>query len=149
MICIAHAIRPVMLALGLLFATGCAAPGKTASEKTLYDDLGGKEGVEILTADLIREIAADPRIRGHYKDTDIGRFHHMMQLQMCETTGGGCVYPGDDMVRTHGGMNITKTEFNGGVEAMMRAMDKNKVPVATQNRVLELYAPMRSQIIGH
>ena len=45
-------------------------------------------------------------------------------------------------------MNINKTEFNGIVEALMRAMDTNKLPVSTQNRVLEIYAPMRPDIIG-
>ena len=52
-----------------------------------------------------------------------GRFYRMMQQQMCESTGGGCTYEGDDMRRTHAGMDITPTEFNAIVEALMRAMD--------------------------
>ena len=114
---------------------------------TLYDALGGAAGVEALSERFIREIAADDRIRSHYKDTDIGRFHRMMQEQMCEKTGGGCVYTGDDMRRTHGGMNITPVEFNAIVEALMRAMDARGLTVATQNRLLALYAPMYHDIV--
>ena len=122
-----------------------APPSRTAP--TLYDELGGRAGVASLTERIIREIATDERIRGHYRDSDMGRFYRMMQAQMCEVTGGGCVYEGDDMRRTHAGMNITPTEFNAIVEAMMRAMDAEDLPVAVQNRLLALYAPMREDVI--
>ena len=118
-----------------------------APADTLYAALGGAAGVEALTTQFVREIAADERIRGHYKNTDIGRFHAKVQEQMCQRTGGGCTYTGDDMRRTHGGMNITPTEFNAVVEALMRAMDARELPVGTQNRLLALYAPMREDII--
>jgi len=122
-----------------------ASPG--AGSPTLYGEIGGREGVASLTERFIREIAADDRIKSHYQDSDIGRFHRMMQLQMCERTGGGCAYTGDDMRSTHGGMNITPTEFNGIVEALMRAMDAEGLSVSTQNRLLAIYAPMREDII--
>lgn len=115
---------------------------------TLYEQLGGNAGVEQLMSDFIREIAADERIKGRYRDSDIGRFHRMMQLQMCELTNGGCRYTGDDMRRTHGGMNISRVEFNAIVEALMRAMDKNAISQGVQNRVLSLYAPMHKDIVG-
>ena len=132
---------------------GAAAGGEpalgaaTVPAPTLYDELGGASGVEALTEQFIREIAADERIRGRYRDTDIGRFHRMMKEQMCMRTGGGCEYTGDDMKRTHAGMDIQPNEFNAIVEALMRAMDEQGLPVSTQNRLLSLYAPMRAEII--
>ena len=122
-----------------------AAPSPT--EPTLYDDIGGEAGVASLVERFIREIATDDRVRGHYRDSDMGRFYRMMQQQMCESTGGGCTYEGDDMRRTHAGMDITPTEFNAIVEALMRAMDAEGLPVGVQNRLLALYAPMREDII--
>jgi len=141
--------KVLLLSVSACLLCACASPGKQHEEQSLYEKLGGEAGVNKLTSDMIREIAADDHIRGHYKDTDIGRFHTMMQLQMCEKTGGGCIYTGDDMRRVHGGMNIKKSEFNSLVEAMMRAMDKNNIPISTQNQMLEIYAPMRADIIGH
>ena len=148
-----------LCALGACAATPPADPNVAASSvepalgaaarsaPTLYDELGGADGVEALTAQFIREIAADERIRGHYRDTDIGRFHVKVQEQMCARTGGGCTYTGDDMKRTHGGMNIQPGEFNAIVEALMKAMDKRGLSVTTQNKLLALYAPMRADII--
>ncbi len=63
-------------------------------------------------------------------------------------TGGGCDYTGDDMQRTHAGMNISRVKFNAIVEALMRAMDKNDIPQGTQNRLLAIYAPMHSDIVN-
>lgn len=143
----------VLIPIAIASSTACSltsAPANTAdinSEPTLYEELGGVDGVNTLTIDLIREIAADERIKGRYKDSDIGRFHRMMNEQMCSLTGGGCTYSGDDMQRTHAGMKVTRVEFNALVEALMRAMDKNEIPQGTQNRLLELYAPMHGDIV--
>ena len=148
--------RPLLLpaaALSLAALGACAAPASVPVEArgsdapTLYAELGGEAGVAALTERFIREIATDERVRGHYRDSDMGRFYRMMQLQMCERTGGGCTYTGDDMRRTHAGMNIDPTEFNAIVEALMRAMDARGLPMATQNALLALYAPMREDII--
>lgn len=133
--------------LGLV-VSACSSTPVAPAERTLYEDLGGDTGVEKLMADFIREIAADDRIIGRYRDSDIGRFHRMMVEQMCMKTGGGCTYTGDDMQRTHAGMNINRVEFNAIVEALMRAMDSNDIPQGAQNRLLALYAPMHGDIVN-
>lgn len=128
-------------------ALGAAQRPAPAATPTLYNQLGGAAGVETLTADFIRELAADERIRSHFRDTDIGRFHEMLQEQMCVETGGDCSYTGDDMRRSHAGLDIDKVAFNAVVEALMKAMDKNDIPQGVQNQLLSRYAPMRKDII--
>ena len=133
-------------------ATHTAEPALGAAlvgEPTLYDDLGGEEGVHALVEQFIRAIAADERIRGRYRHTDIARFHTMVGLQMCALTGGGCLYTGEDMHAIHHGMQIHPSEFNAIVEALMKAMDQRGLPVTTQNRLLAIYAPLRDDIIDH
>ena len=95
------------LVLLSLFVSTCSTTPDAPAERTLYEELGGGAGVEKLTADFIREIAVDDRIKGRYRDSDIGRFHRMMIEQMCMETGGGCTYTGDDMQRTHAGSTST------------------------------------------
>lgn len=120
----------------------------SAREDTLFHSIGGASGLEELSTEFIRELAADVRVRHYYKHTDIGRFHRMMKLYVCELADGPCVYTGDDMKRTHGGMNITSAEFNAVVEAMMRAMDTVGMNAGTQNRMLAIIAPLRGDIVG-
>lgn len=142
--------------------SACSATGKPASttkvstdpnqitiaSNTLYAALGGKPGVKALSEQFIMEIASDDRIRPRFAKTDIGRFHHMMQDHLCELTDGPCSYEGDTISRTHGGMNIRTSEFNAMVQALMRAMDKEQLPIATQNRLLARLAPFHSHVVG-
>lgn len=149
---------------GLLLAlSACTAPTKptfsdssqsvdTPREKskstTLYDQLGGQPGVEELTEQFIVQIAADESLRLRYAKSDIGRFHKMMQEHMCEVTDGPCRYTGDNMKRTHGGMNIRSSEFNALVEALMRAMDNVQIPISTQNQLLARLAVFQPDVVG-
>lgn len=121
---------------------------RAGNKDTLYLALGGNNGIENLTTEFIKELAADDRVRPHYKNTDIGRFHTMMKLYVCELAEGPCIYTGDDMKRTHGGMNIKSSEFNAVVEALMRAMDTVELNPGVQNRLLAIFAPMRPDVVG-
>jgi hemoglobin len=51
------------------------------------------------------------------------------------------------MEKSHGGMHITEAQFNALVEDLYRAMERAGTPVAAQNRLVALLAPMRSQVI--
>ena len=143
-------LKALIMSVFIVFhLSACSVTPTASSERTLYEELGGETGVEQLTNDFIREIAADQRIKGRYRNSDIGRFHRMMVEQMCMETGGGCTYTGDDMQQTHAGMKITRVEFNAIVEALMRAMDSNDIDQGVQNRLLAIYAPMHQDIVLH
>ena len=114
----------------------------------LFRALGGHTGIESLTERFIREIAADETLRPRFRDVNIARFHRTLQEQLCAESGGGCTYTGDDMRRAHAGLDITRAEFAATVEALMRAMDAEGLPVAVQNRVLALHAPKRADVLG-
>lgn len=162
----ACALTAVLLSL-LTFISGCtrsavtsdrtslsdpSQPGNDSTRQnpseTLYHRLGGKSGVETLTEQFIIEIAADETLRPRFAKSDIGRFHRMMQEHVCELSDGPCQYTGDNMKRTHGGMNIRSSEFNSVVEALMRAMDSMKLPISTQNQLLARLAALQPEVIG-
>ncbi|MFK7862223.1 MAG: group 1 truncated hemoglobin [Granulosicoccus sp.] len=133
-------------------STSSGSTSQQASENgslTLYEQLGGRTGVEKLSEQFIIHIAADKRIRERFAKSDIGRFHLMMQEHLCDISDGPCEYSGDDMQKTHGGMNIRSSEFNAVVEALMNAMDVVQLPISTQNRLLARLGPLRPEIVGH
>lgn len=119
-----------------------------ASAENLYNDLGEKQGIEKLMEDLLLNIADDRRIRHHFEDTDIMHLHQMLSEQICELSGGPCVYSGDDMVTSHTNMGVTRSDFNALVENLQQAMNDNEVPVGVQNRLLALLVPMHEEIVG-
>lgn len=132
------------IVLLLLAFSGCQTvpPGTT-----LYAQLGGKPIIEKVADRFVRLIIIDPRVERHFKDTNLDRFYEKLVEHLCQISGGGCAYTGDDMLTVHKGMNISEREFNVIVENLQLALNEAKVPLTAQNQLLARLAPMRSEII--
>jgi hemoglobin len=145
-------ITCLLLSLFALITTiglgGCAA--NAAREPTLYQALGGQNGVARLVDAFDRRFLADPRIAALFKtgaDED-AYFRERLTEQICNLSGGGCEYTGLPMEEAHSGMAIGEAQFNAFVEDARDAMSSIGLAVATQNRLLALLAPMHKDVIG-
>ncbi|MBS3959409.1 MAG: group 1 truncated hemoglobin [Xanthomonadaceae bacterium] len=130
-----------------LLAVLLAACASTAPAPTLYQRLGGQAGIDALALDLLERSAADPRIRGDFAEADIVNLHERLVEQLCALSGGPCTYRGRDMRAAHLGLGITEADFNALVENLLDAMRARGLPVATQNELLALLAPMQREIV--
>lgn len=139
-------MRIAAILLGLLVC-GCAAPRERPD--VLYQDLGGQPGIEKLVTGMLVNIANDDRIVGHFRGANIERLRGKLVEQFCALSGGPCEYTGDDMLQSHAGKNITDADFNALVEDLIAAMEQQRIPVAAQNRLLALLAPMHGDIVYH
>lgn len=108
---------------------------------------GGAEGVSRIVDDFVERTRADPRVGGIFEDTDTIRFRRTLKEQFCYILGGGCDYTGRDMASLHADHGITVAEFNIIVEQLQKAMSKEGVPFAAQNRLLAKLAPMKRDIV--
>lgn len=122
--------------------------GAAQADDSLYQQLGGKEGISNVMAEMLYELAGDERIADQFADTDIDRLHQMLTEQVCEISGGPCTYSGDDMVKVHTGLNITNADFNALVENLIIAMEREEIPTTAQNRLLSLLADMHHEVVG-
>lgn len=113
----------------------------------LYQALGGHEGIERITENFIMEIAGDDRVIDHFADSNVQRFREKFAEHLCMVVDGPCQYTSDTMVDIHTGMGITEGDFNAVVEDLMAAMNKAKVSIGTQNRVLARLGKLRGEII--
>ena len=114
---------------------------------TLYQELGGEEKVAEIVENFISEIEFNADIYHYFKDSDIGRFRDKLNEHLCFLTNGPCQYTGDSMVDVHTGMNMTERDFNLGVDLFINAMTKANVPHPVQNKVLNVMAKTRKEII--
>lgn len=126
--------------------TGCQLNPRSAS---LYDDLGGLDGITSITDNFIYEIGFDQNIVKHFEETDLDRFREKFIEQICEVSGGPCQYSGDSMLEVHKKMNVTEAEFNRTVDLLIAAMNRSGVDYTVQNRLLARLAPTRPDIIYH
>jgi len=135
-------MKKIALAFALVLGTAAAQ-----ADDTLYRDMGGADAIKKIASDTADNFLADPRIKDTFDNTNMDRFRILLGEQFCNVAGGPCQYTGRNMAETHKGLHLTNMDFNAVVEDLQKAMDKNNVPFATQNRFLARLAPMQHDIV--
>lgn len=133
--------------LGGLFVAALAL-STPASAASLFEDLGGKEGIVRIVNDGVDRVLADSRIKGRFVDTDIKRLKSQLAEQFCHISGGPCVYAGRSMEQAHAGLTLRNAEFNALAEDFQAAMEQQNIPFTVQNRLIALLAPMQRTVVG-
>ena len=119
----------------------------TGHANTLYEDFGGKAAIDAVSEQFLWNLAQDKRISHHWADSNIDRFHEKMQEHLCELMEGPCEYTGDNMRRTHKGMQIDQADFYAVSENLIEAMETVGVPTGAQNRLLKILIGFYEDII--
>lgn len=130
----------------LVLLTGCSALSYSP-EQTLYQRLGGEQGVERLVDVFIRKIAKDEQVFPYFAQSNVTHFREGFISHFCDVTDGPCEYDGDSMVDIHTGMNINEADFNRIVELLVSSMEELDISYPVQNQVLSRLAPMRGEVI--
>lgn len=134
----------LLAALGLLLLA-LAGPARA---ETLYDRLGGQEGITRVVSDMYRHVLADGRVRAKFDDVDTEFIKHELVQQICQISGGPCRYHGPSMRGGHQGLGITERDFNAVVEDLEQGMTDAGTPWGARGQLLALLAPMEGQIVS-
>lgn len=113
-----------------------------------YEDFGSKEGLMKVVDDTMINLLADARTKPFFEKADQTRIKEKLVEQFCVEIEGPCTYTGQTMKRAHKGHDINSAHFYALVEALQKAMDKNKIPNRAQNKLLSKLAPMHKDIIN-
>src|ERR1043166_2544590 len=90
---------------------------------------------------------ADKRINGFFARADVPRLKGNLVDQICQATGGPCVYKGKDMMTAHKGMGISDADFAALVEDLVKTLDKFNVPAKEKGELLNVLGPLKPQIV--
>ncbi len=152
-------MRIVGLALALALAvptlagsTGCGGKKDVkAPTVTLYDRLGQKPAIEVVTDKFLANVVADSRINAAFAHLDADGVAHLRTMlvdQICSATGGPCEYKGKSMREAHAGMGITEDQFNALVEDLIHALDDAGVQPADRDALIGALGGMKGDIVG-
>ena len=119
-------------------------PGKAAS---LFDRLGGKSAITAVVDDFVNRIAGDARINQRFYNVDIVKLKNLLVEFVCQATGGGCAYTGQDMETSHAGMDLVHDEFAALVDDLVQTLDKFKVGAREKGELLGALGPLEPQIV--
>jgi plastocyanin/truncated hemoglobin YjbI len=96
---------------------------------------------------LVSNVGGDSRINGFFANTDLDRLQTLLVEQICQATGGPCVYSGRSMADTHRGLGISGTDFTALVEDLIAALDAFSVPDQEKGELLAILGPLQSDIV--
>jgi hemoglobin len=115
--------------------------------QSLYERLGGTEGITRISSDVIDNHLANKTIATRFANSDVAKIKNAATTFFTTATGGPSVYKGKDMLAAHKGMNISAAEFMAVLDDGLAALQKNNVGQREQEEVLFALYSMRSQIV--
>jgi hemoglobin len=130
-----------------LVACGLSSSGAAAHQRSLYERLGGYPAITAVVDNFVGNVARDKRINKFFAKANIGRLKARLVEQICQGTGGPCVYTGGDMRSVHAGMGIRSQDFNALVQDLGKTLNKFKVPAREQRELVAILGPMKKDIV--
>ena len=126
------------------------APQLAKSEQSLYQRLGGYDGIAAVTDDFLGRLAHDPSLGrffvGHSTNS-VARIRQDIVDFLCHAAGGPCVYRGRDMKTTHAGLGITAVDWDTMLVQLNVTFNRFKVPPAERSDLLTALAGLRKDIV--
>jgi hemoglobin len=139
-------IRHLFAVLGLSLVIACAqTPSKPV---TLFERLGGNTGVSTVVGLSLTRAAQARNTQRSFDGIKIEAIQKSLTQQICSLAGGGCVYEGETMARSHQDLKITASEFDALVEMLRQELDRAGIAAGAKNELLRLLAPMKRDIVA-
>jgi hemoglobin len=139
----------ILLTLFLLPLLGCtqvSSNEQLVPEKSLFERIGGLPILNAIVKESLQELSTNPKTKRSFKNIKLGYLQNSIVNQLCYLTGGGCIYDGETMKKSHADAKITASEFEIFVDIHRKVFDKYISP-REKNELLKILAPMRRDIV--
>ncbi|MCF6197476.1 MAG: group 1 truncated hemoglobin [Emcibacter sp.] len=119
-------------------------------QKSLYDRLGGYDGITAFANDLLPRLQSDPQLGRFWQnrgDDGIAREKQLLIDYLSANAGGPVYYTGRDMLLSHKGMKISESDwsiFLGHAGATMEALS---VPPQECDDVVAFVLSLKDDIV--
>jgi hemoglobin len=115
---------------------------------TLYQRLGGANGIAGLVDDVMAAHLANPVVKTRFENIkDLDRAKKMAREFFSAGSGGPEAYTGKDMLAAHKGMNISEQEYMAAMDDIVGAMEKHKLSEDTKKDVIGILYSLKGSII--
>jgi hemoglobin len=118
--------------------------------ETLYDRLGGQDGVNKLVDRVIDLHLQNETVGPRYRNLDedrLARSREKAKEFFAAGAGGPVEYTGRSMIEAHTGMNVSPTEFVAVVDDIMGAMKEIGYPQPVCDEVLGIAYSLKEEIV--
>lgn len=120
------------------------------NQKTLFDRLGGYNGIVTFVEDLLPRLEADSqlgRFWQHRGDDGIAREKQLLIDYLCSSAGGPMYYTGRDMKTSHVGMNISESDWDIFMNHAGDTMKALNVPQQECEEIAAFVTSLKADIV--
>src|SRR5262245_66293129 len=148
-------VRASLLGLALMVANTSPAGGQVQptggqAQRTLYERLGGYNGISAVDDDFADRLFADTKIGKFFvgMGTDTREmFKQKNKNLVCAVTGGPCKVISRPAKTAHAGLGITDADFNVVAGHLSAVLDKYKVPAVEKKELMDIIGSLRKDIV--
>ncbi|HYM91587.1 MAG TPA: twin-arginine translocation signal domain-containing protein [bacterium] len=136
------------IAAGAVLPVSAQAQGPAGT--SLYARLGGYDALAAVTDDFVGRLVSDRQLARFFAGHSTNSLNRIRQLvvdQLCQATGGPCVYIGRDMKTAHKGLGISESDWQVTARHLTATFDKFKVPERERTEVLALLTSLKGDIV--
>lgn len=122
------------------------------SGTTLYERLGGENGIAALVDDIVEAHLQNPTIQARYLPTQDDPEHfeelkgHLRDF-LSAGSGGPAEYRGKNMLEAHRGMNIGEAEYMAVMDDIQNVLERHGVDPQTRQEMLGITYSLKDEIL--
>jgi len=139
-----------LLALSLFLCPSLSVAETPASQKTLYERLGGYDAISAVVDVFLIKVWGDPLIDRFFVGMGTDTRNQLRQKNknlMCANTGGPCKKINRPLKLAHEGLGITDAEFDIVVNHLVDTLKEFKVPQQEHDELMKKVWGLRSYIV--
>ncbi|MGH8510915.1 MAG: group I truncated hemoglobin [Gammaproteobacteria bacterium] len=125
-----------------------AAPPAPPAPRSLFERLGGQEGLTAIVDGFISNIGADPRTRVHFTNIDMGRLKPKTVEYLCEKTAGPCKYTGGEVKTMAKPLQLGNADFDAFMEDLTKSLDNKQVAQSDKDELLGILGKLRTDVVA-
>ena len=115
---------------------------------TLFERLGGEDGIQRLVTDIVDNHYRNPLIRTRFEQVkDRAALERHSVEFLCAGSGGPQAYTGRNLLSAHKGMNISEQELVAAIDDIAAAMSKNQLDASVQNEVVAILYSLKGDVL--
>jgi hemoglobin len=97
------------------------------TEQSIYDKIGGEEGIGSMVDSFYKKILADPELAPYFKNVPMDKLGRMQREFFAAATGGPIVYSGRPLGHVHRKLGISIREFQRFTEHLIGTLQETGI----------------------
>ncbi|WP_435184945.1 group I truncated hemoglobin [Halobellus sp. EA9] len=119
------------------------------AQSTLYERLGGREGIRAVVDDFYDRLLDDEEIGPFFADADLEMLRRTQTDFLCEAAGGPETYDAAPVREAHLHVPFTEAHIQRAVEHLADSLDAFDVPEDDAQLVIGAVADYEEELLAH